>query len=316
MFKEMTTFSDTVNDLFNSQLRDWELARINYALLSGVRTREIEFSGFRILVQFNPERIRSSAAKVDAKSIESRPCFLCRKNRPSQQMGVTFTNNMTVLVNPFPIFAKHLTIPSENHTDQRIRPNFNDMLSLAEALPDYVIFYNGPQCGASAPDHFHCQAGNKGFLPIETDFDSRKYVRLLPVESGVEIWNWSGYQRGILTFKGKNRSKLVQAFNLFFERFSEFQPDKPEPMLNILAYYGAKEWIIHIIPRKMHRPGQYFAEGEKQILLSPASVDLGGVIITPREEDFNKIRASDITDIFEQVCLNENEMANIFSDIF
>ncbi|MBA4321855.1 MAG: DUF4922 domain-containing protein [Odoribacter sp.] len=311
----MTGYSESVNDLFIAQLRDWELAGVNYGLLSKVKTREFDFEGFRILVQFNPERIRSSAAKVDAKSIEARPCFLCEKNRPAEQHGVSFEKDMTILVNPFPIFSRHLTIPSELHTDQRILHNFSSMLSLAEAIPDFVIFYNGPQCGASAPDHFHFQAGNKGFLPIENDFGKRKFARLISKKTGIEIWHWTGYQRGVITLSGTDKEKLIQAFNNIFEKFSACQPDKPEPMLNILAYYYPEGWVIHIIPRKVHRPDQYFAGGKNQILLSPASVDLGGVIITPREEDYIKIKTDDITDIFGQVSLKDNEISGCFSNI-
>jgi ATP adenylyltransferase/5',5'''-P-1,P-4-tetraphosphate phosphorylase II len=189
------------------------------------------------------------------------------------------------------------------------------MLRLAEAIPDYVIFYNGPQCGASAPNHFHFQAGNKGFLPIETDFPKEKFVRLIYKKPGIEIWHWTNYMRGIITLKGSEKEKLISVFNHFFLRFSDLQPGNPEPMLNILAYYYSGHWVIHIIPRKLHRPIQYFAEGTKQILISPAAVDLSGVIITPREEDFNKIEASDIADIFSQVCLNDYELPCLFSGL-
>jgi hypothetical protein len=309
----MTGYQECVDELFSSQLRDWELANINYGLLTKVKTREVDFGGFRISVQFNPERMRSSVAKVDAKSIEARPCFLCSKNRPAIQVGVSFEKDLTMLVNPFPIFTRHLTIPSEQHVDQRILPNFPALLTLAEAMPDFVTFYNGPQCGASAPDHFHFQAGNKGFLPIENDFSKRKYPRLLSEKAGVEHWNWIGYMRGIMTLKSINKEELILAFNRFYNKFSDFQPDQPEPMLNILAYFYNDGWVIHIIPRKLHRPVQFFADGEKQILLSPGSVDLGGVIITPREEDFNKINASDISDIFNQVCFDEREIPGFFN---
>jgi ATP adenylyltransferase/5',5'''-P-1,P-4-tetraphosphate phosphorylase II len=311
----MIGYSESVNELFSTQLTDWELARVNYSLLTKVKTRELDFGEFRIFVQFNPERMRSSVAKVDAKSIEARPCFLCAKNRPSQQSGISLENDLILLVNPFPIFARHLTIPSELHIDQRIENNFGNMLRLAEAIPDFVIFYNGPQCGASAPDHFHFQAGNKGFLPVETDFSERKFAVLISKKSGVELWHWTNYLRGIMTLKGTDKAKLIQVFNHFFQRFSDFQPDKPEPMLNILAYYYPDGWVIHLIPRKIHRPDQFFLEGEDQILLSPASVDLGGVIITPREEDFNKISELDVADIFRQVCFDENETMEFFRDL-
>lgn len=308
-------FSDKINDLFTAQLLEWELAKVNYSQLEKVKTKILKFGDFEILVQFNPERMRSSAAKVDSKSIGIRPCFLCQVNRPLEQHGVTFADEFTVLVNPFPIFNRHLTIPSDLHTDQRIMNNFGKMLSLAEAIPDYVIFYNGPECGASAPDHFHFQAGNKGFMPVERDFSAGKHTRLLSVKPGVEIWQWTGYIRSIITLKGFDKEKLVSVFNHFFYRFSVLQPKKPEPMLNILVYHSNEGWLIHLIPRKLHRPTQYFAEGNGQILLSPASVDLGGVIITPREEDFNRISPDDVTDIFRQVCLEETLLPDFFSEI-
>jgi hypothetical protein len=314
-FDTMNDYSQSVNELFSEQLRNWDLARINYGLLSKVITREIDFGKFRVIVQFNPERMKSSIAKVDSKSIEERPCFLCGKNRPSEQSGVSFEKDLNILVNPFPIFQKHLTIPSELHTDQRILNHFHQMLNLAKGIPGFVIFYNGPQCGASAPDHFHFQAGNRGFLPIEKDFSDGKLTELLTVISGVEIWYWSGYSRGILTIKGSDIIKLDSVFRSFFDKFSSIQPDRPEPMLNILAYFTNGEWIIHLIPRKLHRPSQFFKEGTEQILLSPASVDLGGVLITPREEDFYKINASDLQNIFEQVCYNEKVIADFIKGL-
>lgn len=308
-------YSEKVNDLFSDQLIEWDLARVNYTQLEKVRTRKINFGSFEILVQFNPGRIISTSAKVDTKSIEARKCFLCSKNRPSQQRGITFKKNFTVLVNPYPIFTRHLTIPEKLHADQRILRNFCTMLNLAKAIPDFLVFYNGPQCGASAPDHFHFQAGNRGFLPIETDFTSRKFTTLMSYRSGVEIWHWSGYLRGIVTLRGSDKEKLERIFNLFFEKFSAFQPEKPEPMINILAYFNPEGWVIHLIPRKLHRPTQFFKVGFKQILISPASVDLGGVIITPREEDYNQISALDIADIFNQVCINEHEITGFFSEM-
>jgi ATP adenylyltransferase/5',5'''-P-1,P-4-tetraphosphate phosphorylase II len=308
-------FSDKIDDLFFSQLRDWELAKINYSQLERVRTKKISFGSFEVFVQFNPERIRSSSAKVDEKSINSRPCFLCEKNRPQEQRGVFFEKKFTVLVNPFPIFNRHLTIASEQHTDQRISSNFSTLLSLAEALPSYIIFYNGPECGASAPDHLHFQAGNHGFVPIEKDFRNKRHAVPLMVDNGIEIWQWTGYLRGIVTLKSNNREKLVQTFDRFFNSFLKVQSDRPEPMLNILTDFTFKEWIIHIIPRKQHRPSYFFNEDDNKILVSPAAVDLGGVIITPREEDFKKITKDIIAEIFSQVCFNENEISGLLNGL-
>jgi hypothetical protein len=307
-------YTEKVNDLFIAQLSGWELAKINYGLLSRVKTKLLDFGSFKILVQFNPERIRSSAAKVDRKSIEARPCFLCKVNRPAQQQDLIFDEKYTILVNPFPIFSRHLTITADQHIDQRIYGNLEDMLILAEAMPGFVIFYNGPECGASAPDHLHFQAGNRRFLPIENEFREGKHSVRAGVKSGIEIWQWKGYLRGIITLKGLNKGGLSKAFEYLFSKLSDIQSDKPEPMLNIIAYYDPDGWVIHIIPRKIHRPAQFFLEGKDQILLSPASVDLGGVIITPREEDFQRLGKEDMTDIFRQVCFDENELSVLIKE--
>ncbi len=308
-------YSQRISDLFETQLKEWKLARLNYLQLKNVKNREFDFGTFRVKVQFNAGRIRSSSAKVDSKSIEERPCFLCEKNRPPEQRGVRFEENLTILINPFPIFKRHLTIPSESHIEQRIKNNIGIMLSLAETLPSYIIFYNGPQCGASAPDHFHLQAGNRGFMPLEEDFHDGKLANILSLKENIEIWQWKGYKRGIITLKGNDKTKLVSIVDKVIERFSQIQPDLPEPMLNILADYSEGTWTIHIIPRKKHRPSRFFEEGKNQLLISPAAVDLGGVLITPREEDFKKITRSDIEDIFTQVCYNDNEITGIIKDL-
>jgi len=308
-------YSDKINELFSEQLLEWDLAKLNYSLLENVKTRKLDFGTFVVSVQFNPERIRSSAAKVDSRSIGESACFLCAKNRPAEQRGLSFDNRLTILLNPFPIFRRHLTVPSEDHIDQRIGNNLGTMLSLAQAMQSFTVFYNGPQCGASAPDHFHFQAGNKGFMPLENDFRIGRHSKLLSSEPGLEIWRWEGYLRGIITTKGSDREKLIRVFDRLFAKLSEIQPDRPEPMLNILAGYESGEWLVHIIPRKQHRPAQFFMQGCDQLLISPAAVDLGGVIITPREEDFNRIGKTDIEDIFRQVCFEESDLAGLLNDV-
>ncbi|MBM3420904.1 MAG: DUF4922 domain-containing protein [Bacteroidetes bacterium] len=300
--------------LFNEQLRDWELAGINYGMLRSVKTRVLSFGGYRVLVQFNPGRIRSSAAKVDAKSIEDRPCFLCEKNRPAEQRGVVTDFGLTILVNPFPIFNRHLTIVSGDHIPQVISGHFTEMLSLARTLKNYVIFYNGPKCGASAPDHFHFQAGNLGFLPVEEDFELKASVKLLTVWAGTQIWMWRDYGRAIATLRGRDPESLHTVFGSFYARMKMLRNDKPEPMMNILAYESGNDYVVHLIPRRLHRPSQFFADGDGQVLLSPASVDLGGVLITPREEDFMKLTTELAGDIFSQVCLSEDQLEKLFDE--
>jgi len=311
----MTDYQHKVRDLFEGQFREWKLARDNYQQLDDVMVRTVAFPGYDISVQFNPGRITSSAAKVDARSIEARPCFLCGNNRPMEQQGLSFGNDWIILVNPFPIFRRHLTIVSRRHTPQRIAGSFGTMLTLAQELPDYVIFYNGPQCGASAPDHLHFQAGNRGFLPIERDAENPGLCRLAAEDENAGLWLWSGYGRGIMTLRGGSREALESVFARFFNRYALIQNDRPEPMLNILAYFEEERYTVHIIPRRVHRPRCYFAEGDKRILLSPASVDLGGVFITPRGEDFRKLSGEDIKSILDEVCLGEEELRILSKEI-
>jgi len=308
-------FSKLARKLINDQKKDWDLARKNYEGLKKVKMKTFDFGHYKIDIQFNPERIVSSAAKVDIKSIEARPCFLCQKNLPLQQRGLAFDDEFIVLVNPFPIFPEHLTIPSFAHRDQRILGNFGSMLDLAEKLTDFVIFYNGPKCGASAPDHLHFQAGNKGFLPIEKDYLNGKCCQIVRQIENVVISHWPDYQRGIFTLKSNNKKELIDCFGKIYSYLYILSPDDIEPMLNILTTIEQGDWVIHIFPRTLHRPGQYFEIGEKQIVLSPAAVDMGGVFITPREEDFIKISPDVVKDIFKQVCLNAESVLTIINQL-
>lgn len=308
-------FSKQARELIHSQIGEWDLAAKNYDSLKKVKVKTFDFGDYHIDIQFNPERIISSAAKVDAKSIEARPCFLCQKNLPPQQRGLSFDVEYLVLVNPFPIFPEHLTIPNISHIDQRIFGNFGSMLDLAAKLNDFTIFYNGPNCGASAPDHLHFQAGIKGFLRIENDFSNDRCCREVRRIGNVTISHWPDYQRGIITLNSNDKVGLTDCFNQIYAKLQEMHPEEIEPMLNILATFESGEWIIHIFPRTLHRPAQYFETGNKQILLSPAAVDMGGVLITPREEDFIKITKTDVMDIFKHVCLDTQSVLKLINQL-
>ena len=312
---EIFMASGLVHKFIEEQLQDWDLAAVNYSALKDVRTKSVPFDNYEIIVQFNPKRIISSSAKVDAKTIESRPCFLCSKNLPARQRSLPFKEDYLILINPFPIFNRHLTIPKLNHTDQRIKGNFTDMLDLCRYLDEFTIIYNGPKSGASAPDHFHFQAGNKGFMPIEKDFAKKSHCKVISQTVHSTIYSWVDYMRGAVTIESKDKGILAEWFDHFLLIFTRLQPWEPEPLLNIISWYSVDSWVVSLFPRKIHRPKQYFEKGEKQILLSPASVDLGGTLITPREEDFKKITKADIEDIFAQVCLGEDAITDIMNEI-
>ncbi|MEE4178139.1 MAG: DUF4922 domain-containing protein [Bacteroides sp.] len=304
-----------VEALFEDQLQNWDLARANYLGMQKAVTKHLPFSGLAELrVQFNPERIYSTSAKVDAKSISERPCFLCPAFLPPQQKAVPFNHDYLVLVNPFPIFPRHLTIPYKDHIPQQLGGRFGDMLDLARALDNFVVFYNGPRCGASAPDHFHFQAGSKGFMPVEADFEKPLKV-LLSEEDGSKIYTFENYLRHVLVFTSNDSLWLEAETARAIRVLSGFDPGHPEPMMNVLASWNDDHWRIFLFPRKTHRPWQFFAEGPGQILLSPAAVDMGGVLIIPRQEDFDKLDLENSLDILSQVTLGPEqwkELRNAF----
>ena len=270
--------NDKVKQLFKEQLNSWELANNNYQALEYVNTKTLVVEGREYKVQFNPARITSSAAKVDPKSIQERKCFLCAENRPIEQKGIPFNGHYTILVNPYPIFKRHLTVPSVEHTPQRIASRFGDMLDLAQQLDDYIIFFNGPKCGASAPDHFHFQAGNKGILPIEKNKD----------------WN------STFRIESENKEEMLDRFQQIFDSLP-LQPEDDEPMLNIMTWYENGMWTTCLFLRKKHRPSCFSAEGDANLIITPASVELGGVFITPLEKDFEKITAENIAEILREI---------------
>lgn len=294
--------NQTISNLLNEQLTSWEMARNNYAALSEVQVKELNVNGISYKIQFNPARLVSSGAKVDAKSIQERKCFLCPANLPSVQKGISFGGHYNILINPFPIFPRHLTIPEELHVDQRIIIRFGDMLDLAQALSEYTIFYNGPKCGASAPDHAHFQAGNKGFMPIEKDWRTQVDGKVAEYGKAV-LWHLNDAPRATLIIESEEKKTVLELFNLIY-RSLPLKEDEEEPMMNVLTLYENDKWIVFIFPRARHRPACYAAEGEANLLSSPASVDLGGVFIMPVEKDFRKITASDLTQILCEVCLS------------
>ena len=306
--------NEVVYGLFERQLAVWQQAKENYEALSHVAVKNFKLGDVPVKVQFNPARIVSSAAKVDVKSIKERKCFLCGANRPQIQEGIPYhgkRREYTVLVNPFPIFPRHLTIPDVEHVDQVIGcdgERFEDMLSLAELLDDFLIFYNGPKCGASAPDHMHFQGGNKGFLPLEYDYGILK-KRLIHSCCGASVYTVENYLKSVVAIEADNKEAAVNVFKRIYNSLVIKDGEK-EPMLNILAWSVGKgeerKYVSIIFMRDKHRPSHYFAEGDANILLSPASVDMGGVFITPLEKDFAKISEKNLVEITDEVEIDDD----------
>ena len=288
-----------IEQLFREQTTQWELARKNFSDLQNVRTRRFHFDGFDVVVQFNPARIVSSGAKTDAKAIAARKCFLCRDNRPAEQDGIAW-KDYTILVNPFPIFPEHFTIPRNEHTPQTIRPYFADMLALAKDMTEWIVFYNGPRCGASAPDHMHFQAGTKDFLPLLADYRALPKQTISQTENCI-VRTLPNYLRTVFCIETADSQAAQDAFNKLYAQWQTSSDE--EPMMNIECSYDDSGWQIFILPRKLFRPWQYTAEPDKQLLISPATVEMAGVFITPVEAHFERITADDIRDIYSQTTL-------------
>lgn len=310
------SYQEKANKLYKNQLKDWKMFADNRIGLENAQLKTFQFNGFDIKIQFNPKRITSSAAKVDAKTIKERKCFLCKTNRPEVQTEVKWKNQYDILVNPFPIFKKHFTISYMDHVDQQIKTEFTNFLSLSEDLPKTVLFYNGPKCGASAPDHLHFQAGNHGFLPIEKNWEimvdlygknykSPEHIDITAVDDGL---------RRYIVLKGTDKKTLNTVFQKI-HNFGEKLQNGEAPMLNMLSYFINGKHQVFVFVRKLHRPWQYSAEGEDNILLSPASVDMGGTLVTPLEKDFNKITKEDIYDIFQQITITKEDFNSLIKNL-
>ncbi|MFZ4455912.1 MAG: DUF4922 domain-containing protein [Bacteroidales bacterium] len=311
-YQTQSTPSGKARALLAHQWEYFPMAKKFHDAMSGIREKSVEMSGLTIRIQFNPARIVSSAAKIDAKSISERKCFLCEANLPVEQLALPFGDNYLMLSNPFLIFPEHLTVPHLQHTDQRILGRMGDMLALSKELSDFVVFYNGPKCGASAPDHFHFQAGNKGFVPLETELEMiLKQSQTIVEKDSLQIFRAKPFGANALIILSDNSAEVEQAFEKVYHNLAVLSPNEPEPMLNLLSWMVGERYCLVVFLRKLHRPSQFFAEGDANILLSPASVDLAGVFITPQEKDFEKITAADLEDILSQIMVSDAVMEDI-----
>lgn len=305
--------SAQINDFIKAQIAEWPQAAGNFEALKGVKVKEVALPGWTIKVQFNPARIVSSAAKVDAKSLKERKCFLCAANRPAVQRGIEWGERYTVLINPFPIFPRHLTIPDRSHVDQLIDGRIADMMQLASELDEYTVFYNGPRCGASAPDHMHFQAGNSDFLTLGAALEDAE-LKTIATDGDAVLALCDSLPLKVFVIDAESPEAGQRLFSRLYKAIP-VPEGEAEPMMNLLCYATAAGVRLVVIPRKRHRPSFYGTEGEGTMLLSPASVDMGGVFITPLEKDFNALDADTIIRIFDELCLSEEEITAIANNV-
>lgn len=315
--EELSKFGSTGNlneqakSLVEQQKVSWETAAKNYNALKNIETRVFDFGHFKIKAQCNPERIRSSAAKTDTRSISARPCFLCLNNLSKEQKGLLFREKYLVLTNPYPIFPKHLTISKLEHIPQQILPYFKDLLELSESLPDFTVFYNGPKCGASAPDHFHLQAGNNGFLPVVDEFEilEDNHTEIILQDKSFKIVAVENYLRRFISIISSDKQQILKNFEFIYHQLEI--NSKEEPKMNILSNYIRGKWRVILFPRNAQHPSHFFKPEEKRIVVGPASVELGGVLILPREGDFKKITKQEIAEIYDEVSIEPEKFEKL-----
>jgi hypothetical protein len=300
-----------VKKLLDNQLHTWQVVQDNYAALDFVQIRRIECLGREVLLQFNPKRIRSSAAKVDKASLEARPCFFCY--RPKEQESVIYNSDFEILVNPYPIFQEHLTIPLLRHERQQVKPYMGTMLDLAKSLPSFAIFYNGPKCGASAPDHMHFQAGTREGFPVIQNW-VREENKLIWEKNGVNLYMNSYISPTTLFLVSKDREGVLELFERLYDLL-EIKQEEYEPRINLLTWVNQEEWIICLFPRESSRPSCYYAEENDKILISPATVEMSGLFITPLESDFLKVTAKDLQTIWQEVSVEKDKIESLICKI-
>ena len=276
-----------------------------YASLATVRLREIRCRGFSVWLQFNPGRIVSTGAKVDAQSIRERRCFLCVENLPELQKGIVYKDEFLILCNPAPIFAEHFTISNIHHIPQVLGPYIPTILDLAGDLsPRLTVFYNGPKCGASAPDHMHFQANPTGLIPVEKAAQEQLHRVFRRSVDSVDILTLRDFGRQVIVLESRQKENLAAVMNRLLDSLCQALGVTEEPMMNVLCSSTDGVWRVIVFPRSKHRPDVYFKKEEaERVLISPAAVDIGGLIVTPLEKDFNTVNASLVESIFQEVSL-------------
>lgn len=295
------------NRLFAEQLVSWPLYAKGYAALASLQSRMVDCGSYAVTLQYNPARIVSSGAPVDAESIAARKCFLCEQNRPVLQEVINYKDEYQLLVNPMPLFPHHGTIVHHTHLAQKIEGRLVDMLELARDLsPQFTIFYNGPRCGASAPDHFHFQCTPRGSIPAENDCVKAGFRGESHDRDGVLLTRMKNYGRSVLVFESDVAVKLDGQLRRFMHSMRRMAGGTDEAMVNILCSFQNASWRVIVFPRKKHRPDAYFADGDERILVSPASVDMGGLIVTPLEKDYLRLDAPTVDGIYREVSLDND----------
>ena len=297
-----------IRAFFTHQLDTWDEIRQRYEALKHVGLKQL---GHRQL-QYNPARMVSTGAQIDRQTIAQRACFLCEKNRPEEQLTIDLGDDFELMVNPFPVLPIHFTIVRKTHVPQTILENYTEIHRLLELFPELFVFYNGPMSGASAPDHMHFQAGIGQELPLMTvlrKLEKEQQV-LIKQENGSSLSMFNSVSFKAFVIKSKAQETEMTLFKQLYDAMPVREGEK-EPRMNIVAWRDGSEDVIVVLPRDNHRPACYFEEGDRRMVISPGALDMAGLIITPREEDFNRMSEDKLISILKEVSIKEKDMENI-----
>ena len=301
-----------IDKFIGDQLSVWPLASANFRALKTAETREVEVDGLHCRVQYNPRRVISSTADTSPEAIAARKCFLCAENRPPEQFHIKFEGRKgrlyNVQVNPYPIFPGHLVIVRDEHLPQAIWHHFPDMLDFAVRYQDYLVFYNGPSSGASAPDHLHFQAVPRHNLPLEEAVDKFLDAPCEPLASvkDATLYRYPGYTEGVFALKATTSKSLAKLFYRLLD-CTDRPEGEIEPKFNLFAYVKDGEFRTFVTMRAAKRSHHFTATGEDHLTISPGAADMAGVFVAPFREDFDKVTAAQLSEMLSEVSISRHE---------
>jgi uncharacterized protein DUF4922 len=289
--------------LFAQQRAAWPALAEGEAALGMLKTQRLTEDGASVVVQANPARRRSTLAKVDARAVASRPCFLCPANMPAEERGIAW-RDLVIVPNPFPILPRHCTVPGRDHVPQRLDGNVGSLLALAAAVgPEMAAFYNGPKCGASAPDHFHFQACSAAPIPVlnEVQLHSDGHYRA----------GYISFGRSVLAFASQNADDVQADVEQSLVTLRKLWQSEKEPMVNLLVHVRDGRHLAMLFPRGAHRPRRYFAEGAERLAVSPAALEMAGILVVAEAEQIDRVDTAVAREIYEDVSLDRGRFEQL-----
>ncbi|HUL20314.1 MAG TPA: GNAT family N-acetyltransferase [Thermodesulfobacteriota bacterium] len=301
-------------ELLSEQKKSWQDLRVGYDSLGNVRERDLSCGGSSIRLQYNPGRIKSSLAAVGEIEIRERRCFLCLDRLPEGQKGIFYRNEYLILCNPIPIFPCHFIVSHLDHRLQAIAGHIGLFLRLiADFGPDWTVLYNGPKCGASAPDHLHFHASPSGQMPIEKEIDRENSFLLIKRDGGVGRYRSRDLGREVLMLEGDDPVAVESVLKEFLNGLKKVLHIVEEPMMNMAGFQKEGTWRLLIFPRRKHRPEVFFREGEDRVVISPGVIDMGGLLITPVEKDFERLDGVQVESIYREVSLDRKTVEQVIA---